>query len=713
MEILLNKKIIFAFTLAFCFFAFVSSVSAATLSRPPNNLGLVGYWNFNEGTSTVATDFSGNGYNATLVNAPTWVAGKMGSALNFNGTTQYVQLPNIASRFVNEATFSIWMKRESNSVPNADSNSASWYLGGVGAGGGSHYPWTENSIYDATFSDTRKSIGVHTLDRTQWNHIVITTNGTTNEWKIYQNGRLFYTGVPNTFLMPTAPELAHSPLYGGYYVGLLDEARIYNRALTAAQVSALYNSGSSKFGSSNALTAGTLNNGLVGHWTFDGKDTEWRTNTTRDVSGQGNTGTHVGLSTSTTPVAGQFGQAFKFATNTANYVQLASTTVTSMNTNLTVSAWVYPTNSDCCQGILQKGSQYGSLSQYRLATGYAGSGIAYLRFLIGDGVSSVESNFVLGAAITALNNWHHAACSTDTTTMYCYWDGVFVASSSRAAIGPTFTGDNWFALGTLNPNQFYYGGRVDDVRIYNRALSAIEVQQLYGLAQGKTNASSTALAQGSSLATELSLHWTFDGLDTVTAIADRSGQANNGFFTGGATSSAKTIGKMGQAFSFDGVNDYVAGAFDPPNTSQTMSVWVKTSSSGVARSILGFTTGLPTSGTHDRQFYLNSGGTVTYRVYDVSEKTVTSSATITDNSWHLVTGRYETGVGISLFIDGVQQGAVVSTAALFNYTSPQPYLALGIDSLTNVYWLGQLDDMRFYSRALSNAEIKQLYKMGN
>ena len=53
-------------------------------------------------------------------------------------------------------------------------------------------------------------------------------------------------------------------------------------------------------------------------------------------------------------------------------------------------------------------------------------------------------------------------------------------------------------------------------------------------------------------------HWTFDGADiTSDQVLDRSGGANHGGFFGGATTSAAAAGAVGQAFSFDGVNDYV------------------------------------------------------------------------------------------------------------------------------------------------------------
>lgn len=719
------KKIIFLIT-GFCGLFFgVASVEAGTLVRPPNNLGLIGYWSFNEGTSTVATDSSGTGNHGTLISmaAPAtansgWTAsGKLAGGLNFDGTGDYVRVKTgVIAATEATSTVSLWFRTSASSIGGGYP-----IYGERGSSGNDIYKldYGDGSSVAEPFFTWRNDAGsvmqvrpstVGGYNDNKWHHFLVTISGTAIQ--MYIDGVFSGSNTigDKNFTDPGlesrigADTTAHFP-------GSIDEVRIYNRALSAAQVSALYNSGATKFGGSNTLTQGGLNNGLVGHWTFDGKDTDWRTNTTRDVSGQNNTGTLVGLPTSTAPVPGKFGQALNFATSTANYVQLASTSATSINSDFTLSAWVYPTNSDCCQGIIAKGSTYGNVGQYRLLTGYAGLSNAYLRLDVSDGTTMVNVAAFPGASATTPNMWHHVACNTDTTTMNCFWDGNFMASSSRESIGSSFTGDTWFALGTLNPNQMYYGGRIDDVRIYNRVLSSSEIKQLHNIGQGTANSSSTALTKGTSLASELSVHWTFDGRDTNTTITDVSGAGRNGWFTGGATSSAKTIGKSGQGFTFDGSNDYVATVFDPPNTSQTMSVWVKTPSTGAMKSILGFTTALPTSGTHDRQLYINADGTVRYRIYSGGDNLVTSTATITDNAWHLVTARYETGVGISIFVDGVQQGAVVSTGAPYDYVVTT-YLAVGIESLNSAYWNGQMDDVRFYSKALSNTEILQLYKVG-
>jgi hypothetical protein len=78
--------------------------------------GLVGYWPFDEGSGTIAYDYSGNGNNGTLVNGPQWVDGKVGKALMFNNSGGRVEIPDndlLSTHAVDstqEQTIVVWIK---------------------------------------------------------------------------------------------------------------------------------------------------------------------------------------------------------------------------------------------------------------------------------------------------------------------------------------------------------------------------------------------------------------------------------------------------------------------------------------------------------------------------------------------------------------------------------------------------------------------------
>jgi Concanavalin A-like lectin/glucanases superfamily len=118
--------------------------------------------------------------------------------------------------------------------------------------------------------------------------------------------------------------------------GSLDDVRIYNRALSATEVKQLYSSGAVTIGHSNAL----ISNGLVGYWTFDGGSIDWRTNTVRDMSGNGNTGSLISMSTTSSPTLGKSGQALNFGG--AGRVQVLDSFVP---TAYSISAWVNATST--------------------------------------------------------------------------------------------------------------------------------------------------------------------------------------------------------------------------------------------------------------------------------------------------------------------------------------------------------------------------------
>src|SRR3989344_375446 len=107
-----------------------------------------------------------------------------------------------------------------------------------------------------------------------------------------------------------------------------------------------------------AITSAALTDGLVGYWTFDGKDTNWATSKTNDLSGNGNTGTMTSMSTTTSPVVGKIGQGLKFD-GVDDYVNVGDVAaIDNSNTQLSISAWfkmdVLPTSAATRQAIIIK-----------------------------------------------------------------------------------------------------------------------------------------------------------------------------------------------------------------------------------------------------------------------------------------------------------------------------------------------------------------------
>ena len=258
----------------------------------------------------------------------------------------------------------------------------------------------------------------------------------------------------------------------------------------------------------------SLTDGLVGYWTFDGKDTNWGTNKTNDLSGQGNTGTLTNMSTTTSPVVGKIGQGLKFD-GTDDYVSSSFATYVSSSPLETVSFWVKATSEQSVKTVYSE-SGNGGANYFSIGTGPTFSGgcgcnlSSKIEVVIGTG------NF--GYAIdrnsngTVFNNaWHHIVWTDDNGTAKLYIDGVVDSVNfnytplSNTTVVRTTVGAN--ALnGTLGS---FLAGKIDDVRVYNRALSAGEGTQLY-----KLGAAKLAVSPVNALKTGLVGYWTFDGKDT-------------------------------------------------------------------------------------------------------------------------------------------------------------------------------------------------------
>ena len=191
-------------------------------------------YGFDEGSGTTVTDASGNGNNGTITNA-TWAAsGKYGKALQFNGTSALVTIPDAASLHLSSGmTLEAWVnpstvnanwrdviyKGNDNYYLEATSTNASRPDAGMIAGG---------SYADA--------FGTAALPANTWSYLTETYDGST--LRLYVNGtQVASTAHTGSIATSTNPlQIGGDSLYGQYFAGLIDEVRVYNTALTATQI---------------------------------------------------------------------------------------------------------------------------------------------------------------------------------------------------------------------------------------------------------------------------------------------------------------------------------------------------------------------------------------------------------------------------------------------------------------------------------------------
>ncbi len=286
------------------------------LKKPPNNLGLLGYWSFNEGTGNKAGDFSGNGKHGTLtsetVGVPTWVNGKRGKALSFDGGNDTDYVSTTFNQTLLPATFVAWVKVSASDLVACDGIvfSRGTNVSGINVGACTSstrlgYHWNEAS-------NTFDWAGGPTIPTGKWFlAALVVESGQATAYAYSPDGlNSAVNAVAHTSSVIDNLQFGRDsddPDHNRDFAGQIDEVRVYNRALSASEVKALYESGAVKFASSVDLQKGsTLGNGLVAHWTFDGANF---TNNVADMSGSGNHGRLVsGLATSTVKKAGKLGQ---------------------------------------------------------------------------------------------------------------------------------------------------------------------------------------------------------------------------------------------------------------------------------------------------------------------------------------------------------------------------------------------------------------------
>jgi len=214
--------------------------------------------------------------------------------------------------------------------------------------------------------------------------------------------------------------------------------------------------GTSVLASSVVVTSSSSGPGLVAAYSFD----EGAGNTVADLSGHGNVGV---ISDVTWSKAGHFGNALQFAGN--GWVTVSDSPSLNLNT-MTLEAWVYPTATmDGWIDVMMKETAVGG-SYYLCANSQWGVPVG--------GVTITQEQMVLGLAALPREQWSHLATTYDGSYQRMYLNGVLVASRAQQGVVAPSTGPLRFGGDSVWGERFT--GVIDEVRIYNRALSISEIQ---------------------------------------------------------------------------------------------------------------------------------------------------------------------------------------------------------------------------------------------
>jgi len=418
-------------------------------------------------------------------------------------------------------------------------------------------------------------------------------------------------------------------------------------------------------------------NGLISHWAFDEGDG----NVAYDSAGY-NDGTIYGAEWT----MGILNGALDFD-GTSDYVSVPHDTGLNITGDITISAWVYFTEGGSGQDGTEKA----------IVTKCVGSGTTnnpfdfrtnntaeqlMLRLVRAD---AAGHEVVYSTDGISLNSWHHVLVRVQDKIGDFYVDGT--VTTKAGSFNKTPTGNTQPLLIGRRDDGLYLGGMLDDVRIYGRALSAGEVEQLYQEGAGPI------------------AHWKFD--EGEGSVAYDSAGDNDGDIYGAQW----TTGILDGGLSFDGYDDCVAiGPGVLPVGRKSIFAWVKLPPVGqgdgtaydyfiyygkpdIGEVVLYFN-----NGTEFRWINSNSGG------FDARY-----TVAMDDDDWHFAGVTYDDSVH-RLYLDGNE----VATSAGIDHTTITSEEGIGghLGDSTHRSWLGIIDNVRIYDRALSAEEVQQLYEEG-
>ena len=217
----------------------VNVVVLNTVAQVP--AGLVAAYSFDAGSGTTAADSSGKGNIGTLANTTWTTAGKFGGALTFNGTSSQVSIPdNTTLDLTNGMTLSAWVY--------PSSAASSWRTVMLKENTGdlvyALYGSSDTSVPQGmrvVSGVTKSASGTAALPVNTWTNLAVTYDGANLRMYVngVQTGTVAATGSMANSTLPL--RIGGNAIWGEYFAGRIDEVRVFNRALSATEVTTMMN----------------------------------------------------------------------------------------------------------------------------------------------------------------------------------------------------------------------------------------------------------------------------------------------------------------------------------------------------------------------------------------------------------------------------------------------------------------------------------------
>jgi hypothetical protein len=207
----------------------------AVLTGGEEDTGLVAHWAFDDGAGSTATDSVGNAHPGTIGGTANWVTGQVGGALDFDGSTNYVDIGGDMP--IISGTFSLVMWINARDIPTAAGELRMPLSNDTWADRAIHvHIWPETAVFRI---DTKNGTDISSntpLQADQWYHVAGTLDEA-GESKIYINGVLDNSASGNgrEYIIGPANIGAYQES-DRFFDGMIDDVRIYNRILSETEI---------------------------------------------------------------------------------------------------------------------------------------------------------------------------------------------------------------------------------------------------------------------------------------------------------------------------------------------------------------------------------------------------------------------------------------------------------------------------------------------
>ncbi len=695
------------------------------------------------------TSIPGNNYPGTASNI-TFAAGKFGNAAVFNGSNSKIIANGKPLNNNTSITISFWAR---------NINSSDWktLLGEGGDSGNtpgykiytsppsvanSNYLWMARAdntgyVFDTYDGSAANKGGVNMgIAGSTWVHCVFTVSPT--QLIVYKNG----VNVKSLSISNTSSvvgyydfQFMYDTKYNRYLQGELDQVRLFDTTLSQAAVTALYNETTTTAQSASIDYVDANPNSIAYYKMAD---------TTDQIGGNTLTNSNVNFNTE-----GKFGFAGKFNGSNSKLTISNSSFLPQGNNSRSISCWIKTTGGSN-DGVIGYGNAANSQAFFIYINNQNKLGI-YCYYDNTDGTIAISNN-----------TWNHVVATYDGTNCKLYVNGVLDFTTAKTLN----TGTGEFRIGGVNWNNGaeFFPGDIDQIRLYDSALSAANVSTLYKEVECEP-AAINALANFNTVIytgngpqqvgfkpgftwiknrDSTPDHVLFDTIrgvqkfirsnntDPEATGSGASGQDylssfnTNGFTVGNASNTGSNsvdyvswnwkAALANLSTSFNGTSSEISlgnsQAFSVTNTGEiSFSLWINSTDSDGG---YVFAKGDDVAIKYEQNLYLNTNGTLNAAIYNSAQGTaasVTTTATVNDGNWHHVVVTIDDGSSMSIYVDNGTPVTTTSWSGTVAYESTVPFFLGAFEGIpaTSSKLNGKLAQVRVFNKVLSSSETSDLY----